>query len=192
MNNKIVAIIAIFALVVALAALAKPVQKIVQEIAGGSVHNTFETFDGGIGHDGNTRMTADGEFIEGGGGILTLANTVSVSYTAAYLCDYGLIRQNPISEDESDVGASVSFPVSSALIADCVPNAGDRHEVWVENTATSSGRNIEFDDGTDYELMTPGDTGVQTVITEDEIGLIRFFNLDGTSVSITFEMYLMD
>jgi len=171
MNNKIVAIIAIFALVVALAALAKPVQKIVH---------------------GNTRMTADGEFIEGGGGTLTLANTVSVSYTAAYLCDYGLIRQNPISEDESDVGASVSFPTATALIADCIPNAGDRKEIWVENTATTSARNIEFDDAVHYEMMTPGDTGVQTIITENEMGLIRFINMDGTSVSITFEMYLLD
>lgn len=180
-------------LVVALIGWFTPAQKIIETILGGSVHNTFETFDAGIGVDGYVRISGDGDIIQGGG-VKNYGRKASMSLTAADLCDNTWIQINPYFNYTTfdDTGASVSFPTSATLIADCVPNPGDWKEVWIENTATSSARNIEVDDATDYELMKPGDTGVQTIITEDEIGLVRFFNLDGTSVSITFEMYLMD
>ena len=144
MNNKIVSIIAIFALVVALVALAKPIQTAVQDIAGGLIHNVAESFDEGIEVDGKRLVTGDGGIIKIGQ-VYDFGESASASITAQMLCEgQDNIAYNffTIDADGSgdDIGASISFDDDETFTAiqDCIEDQGDGLSFIIDPTSSTS------------------------------------------------------
>jgi len=118
------------------------------------------------------------------GNVITYNDAASKSFSSTDLCDYDLIRYNAYGGGD-DVGASLSFPSSASMIASCLRNTGSSRFVGIENIATNSGRDIEFNESEDYDLYLPTIDKVAT-LSYNEMGLIRFTNINGTSVSYEF------
>lgn len=189
MNNKILSILVVIALILGILGIVFPktdIQKLVQEVVqevkdviqsfGGTVHNTRELFSEGIG--GN---------LVTGGGVLALGKEASRSFTATELCDYGMVTLNPYDANsgEDDLGASLSLATSATMIAKCLPNVGDSKTIIFENTASASGRNFQFTaysatDG-DYELLY--NAGTALVADYNDVQIVRAIHTDGATVS---------
>jgi hypothetical protein len=161
----------------------KVVQKVMEQLnVGGLTHNIQESFNEGIAVDGKERIDGFGNFTVGGAE-LALDKIASSSLTAAQLCDNRLITYNPYdaNSDSTHEGASLSFPSSASIIADCVRNIGDSKTVVFENVASAASRESEFSTSDDYDIYWTGGT----VINQDylDIATVRFTNLNGTSIS---------
>lgn len=120
------------------------------------------TLSSTLGVTGVTTLTGEllvEDFSQGGGALATTGYG-DVSYSAADLCDYGIIRHNPISDGESSAGASVSFPSEADLVADCLASSGDRRYLLIENTATQS---WAVDGGEPNDIQFSVDTGDRAI-----------------------------
>jgi hypothetical protein len=133
---------------------------------------------------GRTTTTREVQNVVESGGVLNLGESASTSFTASQICNNTLILQNPTGSGD-DVGASDSFPTSASLIANCLPNTMSTRTLIFQNTATASGRDVEFNESVNYDLYLPATDLVATLSFTDE-GWLRFTNINGTSVSVEF------
>ena len=197
--NKIFNIIAIIALVVALLAFVKPV-KIVEEILGGSVHNTFETFDAGIGIDGKTKITNDGTDITIGS-VYAFGESASTSITAEMLCEgqdsraYNFFTIEPFEYGNDEYsGASISFSQDEVFTAinDCIEDQGDKIRFTIDNTASTATAFLDLTTtGLVNQYVTASYDGYSTNTGRKDFhgGYlidVEIENVDGSSLSWTF------
>lgn len=167
---------------------------------GGTTHLGTLGLSDGLFIDEVERISGDGDFIFGGGA-KTDTKVASGSDAAADFCDYDILKQNPYdyNSDSADENASRSFPTSATMIADCLPNTGDHRTLLIENTATESGRIIEFIYSDDYDILflytdsadvTGGfGTSRKASISFGGSAEIDAWNMNGTSVSYQIQLY---
>jgi hypothetical protein len=176
MNTKIYILVVIALLLGILGIIFPKAIPAVINTVGGSVHNTRESFDAGIGGDLVT-----------GNGCLDLGKEPSRSFTATELCDYGCVTLNPYDANSGtdDTGASLSLATSATMIAKCLPNVGDSKTIIFENTATASGRNFIFNTyntaESDYELLYNAGTALYADF--NDVQIVRAIHTYGATVS---------
>ena len=170
-------------LVVALIGWFLPVSTIVEKL-GGSVHNIFETFDAGIGVDGDMVITGDGYFITRGS-VYDYGETGSVSFgTDQAGCKYNFITLEPFEAalNPDSTGASISFPDDATMTAvnNCIENQGDSVSFTIDNTASTATAYLDF--VTTGYIMDFA-SAQQTDFSGETLILVEALNVDGSSIS---------
>jgi hypothetical protein len=122
------------------------------------------------------------------GGVKTVASG-STTYTAADMCDNTLVRHSISNAPAS--AQNFKLPTAAALIADCLPTAGDFKNIMVENNSESSTEILTFVKGTGIDLgvasgSSAGPGTQKAKLDKDQRAIVQLTNLNGSSVSFDF------
>lgn len=162
---------------------------------GGLVHNVTEDFTQGISVSGTTVIDSSGNYTNPVGGDLrgqlvqtgtvTSIASGSVHYTASQLCNSTVIRHNVHGVGVTASNSADVFPTAAALVADCVPTAGDTKLFVLQNTSDDAAERVTPTANTGLDFFIA--SGSASTIDRKDTFIVRYWNVNGTSVSFSFE-----
>lgn len=116
-------------------------------------------------------------------GILAVASG-SKHYSAPEICNYSTVTLNG---DSFASAQAQTLPSASSLIAACLPNKGDYHDVYWFNTSKDENPTIAA--GTNIDMMiASSSTGTTLELPKNKGIMTRFMYVETGSVSVqTFE-----
>lgn len=199
MSNKLIS--GIVAGVVSLAVALLAIHSVSPSLnAGGTVENFPSHFTNGLfvgttdqlSIDSSGAITTTGLFTVSAGtdlrGQLIQTGTVasiasgSTHYTAAQFCDNAVVRQNISGAPSSSQLAT--WPTAAALVADCIPTAGDSRTFVFQNTSNDALERITMTANTGIDFFVA--SGSAKTLDRKDTMVVRFWNVNGASVSASF------
>ncbi len=117
------------------------------------------------------------------GSVLSIASG-SVHYTAAQFCDNTVIRHNVTGVGVTASNSADVWPTAAALIADCVPTAGDTRTFVLQNISDDATERITPTANTGIDFFIASSSAL--TLDRKDTNLIRFWNVNGSSVSFGF------
>jgi hypothetical protein len=134
----------------------------VQFGSSGASHYAFEHFYGGLTQ---------------GGGIVTATAGTTTTWTAAYVCDYSIIKWIP-----KEATNTTTIPSATAIISGCgLENNGDWKDVIFYNGASAASTTV-FTMGTGVTSYIPEATGADKVIEGLNAARLRFVRIATSTV----------
>jgi hypothetical protein len=118
-------------------------------------------------------------------GSVTSIASGSVHLTAAQVCDSTVIRQNVHGAGVTASNSATVFPTAAALIADCVPTAGDSKTFVLQNTSDDAAERITPTANTGLDFFIASSSA--STLDRKDAAMVRFWNVNGTSVSFSFQ-----
>lgn len=144
--------------------------------AGGLERNIRENLRNGV------NLNALGSF----NGVLTVASG-AYSYKAPEVCDYNVINHDG---DGYASAQAQKWPSASSLIQNCLPNKGDYKSILFFNSSADENPHLAPTSGQGAGIdlhVASSSTGTQVEVPIQRAVVIRFWNLNGSSVSLDFQ-----
>lgn len=156
---------------------------------GGVVENFPSHFSNGLYAGPTDQFSVDstgetrGKIIKTGD--VTTISSGSIHYTAAQLCDASLIKHVVTGVGLTASNSVDVFPTAASLIADCLPTAGDTKRFMLLSYGNDAAEKITptANTGLDFFLAS----GSASTINRKDAFLIEMTNIDGASISVSFE-----
>ena len=127
-----------------------------------------------------------------GGNVMTISSG-SVTFTAANICDNVLVTHtNPGGLASAQTN---KLPTASSIITRCLQNKGDSRTIRFENLSEIPGQGkttFTFQTNTGLDIFVASSSGTVVSpkkLSPGEAAIVRFTNLNGSSLSIDFDEF---
>lgn len=116
-----------------------------------------------------------------GGGLLTATAGVTVTWTAANVCDNSVIKWIPTA---TSLLSTTTIPTAATLIDRCLPKIGDFKDIVFINAGANTTNTVAFTMGTYVTAFIPEATGANQIVAGLNYAKIRFLRTTATSVAM--------